>query len=338
MALASRVATVKGGTPQAPTFLRFRCRRGKGMKSEDTKPIVVGVDGTESSHGALRYAVDEAHKRQCGLRLVHVGPRYEVLTSVLPYVPQQVEAAGLTFLGEARHHVIRLSPDLEVDTDLRDGSRVSELVDAAAGGQLLVLGRESHTSAMSGMFGATTAAVVARTTAPATVVPSAWQQRPEPGPVVAGLRGPEHAEELLEPAFDYAAAHATGVDVVHAWEMPVPYSHRFEGGDHANKWLPAGIEMVERTITAWRRRYPKVPVTVRVVYAQPSLALLSSAKEASLIVLLRQPASRLLGSHLGKTSRSVIAAAPCPVQILPSSYDEQPVFDLELERSGEPLR
>ncbi len=306
------------------------------MKSEATKPIVVGVDGTESSHGALRYATAEARERKCGLRLVHVGPRYEVLTSVLPYVPEQVGAAGPKFLDEARRHVIGLSPGLEVETDLRAGSRVAELVDAGASGQLLVLGRESHPSATSGLFGATTSAVAARTTVPAMVIPSSWQQRP--GPVVVGLQGPEHAEKLLEPAFDYAAAHVAGVDVVHALDIRRPCSSRQANAEHANRWLPAGVDMVERTISAWRIRYPTVPVTVRVVYARPSRALLSTAKEASLIMLLRQPASGLLGSHLGKTSRSVIAAARCPVQILPSAYVHQPPLDREVERSGAPLR
>lgn len=308
------------------------------MNDEDTKPVVVGVDGTERSDGAVRYAVDQARERECALRLVHVGPSYEVLTSALPYVPHEVEAAGLTILNEARGHALGLSPGLDVDTDLRDGSRIAELIDAAAGGQLLVLGRESHPGAVGGLFGATTAAVAARTKVAATVIPSQWQHDLEPGPVVAGLRGPERAEELLEATFDYATGHSVGVDVVHAWEIPDPYLHHVQDGDHANRWLPEGIEMVERTIAAWRRRYPQVPVTVRVVYAQPSSALLASAKGASLMVLLRQPESTLLGAHLGKTSRSVIATAPCPVQILPSPHHAQPLLDVELERSGALLR
>ncbi|MGB3184637.1 MAG: universal stress protein [Ornithinimicrobium sp.] len=309
------------------------------METEDTNRIVVGVDGTEGSDGALRYAVEQARERECGLRLVHVGPRYEVMTSVLPYIPQQVEAAGLAILDEARQHVVGLSSGLEVETDLRDGARISELVDAATTGELLVLGRKSHTGVVTGLFGATTAAVVAGTTVPVAVVPDTWHRSADPGPVVVGLRGTEHAEGLLEAAFEHAVQHSVGVDVAHAWQIPIPYAHRLETDDHANKWLPAGVEMVEQTLTPWRNRYPEVPVTVRVVYAQPSLALLTSAKAASLLVLQQRPGPKLRGPHLGKTSRSVIAAAPCPVLILPTSADEHhPKLDLELERAGTLLR
>lgn len=308
------------------------------MISEDVLPVVVGVDGTTGSNGALRYAVRQARERGCGLLLVHVAPRYEVMTSVLPYVPQRVEATGQTILHEARLHALRLFPGLVVDTDLRNGHRISELLDAAAGGQLIVLGRESHTGAVSGLFGATTAAVVARTTVPATVVSDTWHHAPSLGPVVVGLRGPEHAGELLQAAFAFATAHSVGIDVVHAWEIPDPYTHRLPGDDHANKWLPAGIDMVERTLAAWRSRYPHVPVTVRVVYAEPGRSLMAAAKGASVMVLIRQPGSDLLGAHLGTTSRSVLAAAPCPIHVLPSPQEEQPLLDLELERSGALLR
>lgn len=304
------------------------------MNNENAKPVVIGVDGTEGSTGALRYAAQQASERDCGLLLVHVSPRYEVITSALPYVPHPVEATGRTILNEARLRALHLYPGLVIDADLRNGHRIAQLINAAAGGQVIVLGRESHTGAVTGLFGATTAAVVARTTVPATVVPETWQHAPDLGPVVVGLRGPEHANELLQTAFLYAAAHSVGVDVVHAWEIPAHYTHRLPDNEHANKWLPAGIDMVEQALAAWRSRYPQVPVSVRVVYADPGRSLMVAAKGASLMTLIRQPESESLGAHLGTTSRLVIAAAPCPIHVLPSPQEQLPLDELELERSG----
>lgn len=304
------------------------------MITEDVLPVVVGVGGTTGSNGALRYAAQQAGERECGLLLVHVTPTYAGMTSALPYVPHEVEATGREILYEARLHALRLIPGLVVDTDLRNGRRIPELLDAAAGGQLLVLGRESQTGAVSGLSGATTAAVVARTTVPTTVVSDRWHHAPALGPVVVGLRGPTHADALLQAAFHYAVAHSVGIDVVHAWEIPDPYTHRLPSNDHANRWLPAGIDMVERALTAWRSRYPQVPVTVRVVYAEPGRSLMVAAKRASVMILIRQPGPEVLGAHLGITSRSVIAAAPCPIHVLPGPQEQQPLLELELERSG----
>lgn len=92
--------------------------------------------------------------------------------------------------------------------------------------------------------------------------------------------------------------------------------------------------MVERALAAWRSRYPHVPVTVRVVYAEPGRSLMAAAKGASVMILIRQPGSEVLGAHLGITSRSVIAAAPCPIHVLPGPQEQQPLLELELERSG----
>jgi nucleotide-binding universal stress UspA family protein len=41
------------------------------MSSEQRRPVVVGVDGSDSSQAALAYGSWEAHRRGVPLRLVH---------------------------------------------------------------------------------------------------------------------------------------------------------------------------------------------------------------------------------------------------------------------------
>lgn len=308
------------------------------MDINRTAGVVVGIDGTTGSDGALRYGVEQARSRGCELRLVHVGPLYEAPTSILPYIPQLIDAAGVAILSEAEAKAARLGDQVKVTTELRTGSRIRDLLDASKDAELLVLGRETHTGTERLLFGATTAAVVARSTVPTCVIPSGWNANPEPGRVVVGLRAAEHTDELFASAFGAATAQAATIEVVHAWKMPDPYVDSIESRDHASTWMAAGTDMIERALRPWRDRYPDITLDVRVVHSDPARALLASAEGATLLLLLRRPTPKLLGPHLGSTARRVIAAAPCPVDVLPHPQSRQESIDLALEEFGAILR
>ncbi|MBW8172316.1 universal stress protein [Ornithinimicrobium sp. Arc0846-15] len=279
--------------------------------------VVVAVDGTTGCQGALRYAVEQAVERDCGLSLVHVLPRLSAQALALPNVPQQVEAAGTAILAEAAALLAELAPDLKTSTDLRTGSRISELLKAATAEQLLVVGRETYTGIDRLVFGATTAAVVARSDVPTAVVPSDWESLPTQKRVVVGIRTDEGSEGLFETAFEYAVANDATIEVVHAWAIPDPYIDRIESRDNLGGWVEAGTKMAEQALQPWRARYPDVAVSVRILHDQPIHALLESAKGAAVMFLLRRAAPRFLGAHLGRTARYVIGEAPCPVHVLP---------------------
>lgn len=308
------------------------------MVKQNTDSVVVGIDGTNGSAGALRYAVHQARHRRCGLSLVHVGPRYEVTSPVIPYVPTQVDEAGLALLKAAQDEVAMLDPDLAVTTELKSGSRISALTHVADRGEMLVLGRETRTGLERLVFGATTAAVAARSAVPITVVPHDWRPGPTPGQVVVGLRTAEHSAELFEAAFAHAVATGASLEVVHAWDLPDAYSNLIEARTHDREWVEAGTRFIEHELDGWRDLHPDLRVTVRVVHDRPSRAILAAAAEAELVVLVRRSVPRHFGAHLGSTARAVLRAAVCPVLIVPPQPSEAESFNLEIERSGEMLR
>ena len=289
--------------------------------------VVVGIDGTDGSAGALRYAVHQARRQRCGLRLVHVGPRYEALTPENPHHPWdmwpgpydsgQIDATGRSFLQVAQDAVEVQAPDVEVTTVLMSGSRTSELIDAADDGRLLVVGRETRTGIDRVLFGATTASVAARTRVPTTVVPDDWEPRSVPGRVVVGLRDAEQSDEVLEAALVEAAACGGDLDVVHSWQLPSGYTTLIETPSRSKEWVKERTRLIELQLNDLRGRYPDVSVTVRVVHNRPSHAILEAAAGAALVVLMRRSGPRYLGAHLGGTARAVLRAATCPVHIVP---------------------
>lgn len=308
------------------------------MDINRTTGVVVAIDGTSGSNGALHYGVEQARARGCEVRLVHVGPLHEAPTSILPYIPHLTDDAAVAILTEAETKAVQFFDQVKVTTELRNGSRIRDLLDASKDAQLLVLGRETHTGMERLLFGATTAAVVARSIVSTFVIPAHWTTDPTPGRVVVGLRTADHTDELFATAFEAATSHAATIEVVHAWKMPDPYIDSIESHDHAEAWMAAGTDMIERALSPWRDRYPDVTVNVRVVHADPARALLAAAEGATLLLLLRRPTPKFLGAHLGATARRVIAAAPCPVDVLPHPQGRQESVDLALEEFGAILR
>ncbi|MGB3184620.1 MAG: universal stress protein [Ornithinimicrobium sp.] len=306
------------------------------METEGTASVVVGVDGTAGSLGALRYAAEQARIHQCGLLIVHVGLRYDPTLSVLPQISHHIDVAGRAILAQTAKEVERYAPGVEVTTLLRQGSRITELVECAAPERLLVLGRETQHGLERLIFG-TTAAVAARTSVPTTIVPSDWEIPSQMGSVVVGMRQAEASEVLFGAAFEIAAHHEVDVVVVYASKVPDAYLDLIESCRRGFEWKAAGHELVDSGVAEWRDRYPQVPVTVRVVEDWPSEALLSAGDSAGLIVLFRQSSHQGLGAHLGSTARVLIGSARCPVHILPTPTTEKSSSSLELERPGDML-
>jgi nucleotide-binding universal stress UspA family protein len=285
----------------------------------NTKTVVVAVDGTGGSAGALRYAAAEARRRGAPLRIVHVSPTYVPLTPMLPYVPDDLTAAGRAVLREAEATVASLDePVPAVETRLLSGGRVSEIVSAADDAELLVVGRETRRGLDRMFLGATTAAVAVHATVPVVAVPADWTPTTSGGLVVVGVKSSHGAGPLLERAFTDAASRGATVRVVHAWSLPDPYGDRIEERTHAAQWLTASRMQLDRLLEPMRQRYPDVPVEVVVLHEQPARALLGQAGQADLVVLLRSPSTRVVVKHLGATARALLAHATSPVEIVPA--------------------
>ena len=111
------------------------------------RKIVVGVDGSEASKEALRFAAEEARLRGVALKVVHAWDSpYEPL-AVAGYVPQ----ADASLVGELRQAAERVLDSalaaVEAETEGMTVERVlietpasRALVDAAEGADLLVVG------------------------------------------------------------------------------------------------------------------------------------------------------------------------------------------------------
>lgn len=115
--------------------------------STAVRRIVVGVDGSETSREALRWAADEAVARGAELQVVHAWEVPAVAVGVGLSPGRRTSAPPESQQQEARHLVTDMVTEELTNHALRDirpsvgrGSPASVLIDAAKGADLLVVG------------------------------------------------------------------------------------------------------------------------------------------------------------------------------------------------------
>lgn len=290
------------------------------MSKRDSAHVVVAVDGTPGSDGALRYGIQEAMLRNVGLRLVHVSPSYAALGSwVVPLDAVEVPRIGSEILDRATADVVEAAPDLYVERALVSGSRVTEILRASADADLLVLGRETQHGADRVVFGAVTSGVAARSHCAVAVVDPSWRPATstEAGreTLVVGVKSGEHADELLAQAFAVATERKLDLVVLHTWQLPDPYLDLIERRTEGATWLTHATALLEEVLAPWRSRYPNVNVQARVRHGHPASTLVEAGEGAALVMLLRTP-RRLMTWHLGTTARAVLADSATPVHLV----------------------
>jgi nucleotide-binding universal stress UspA family protein len=172
-----------------------------------TAPIVVGVDGSEASQGALRWAADEAFRQARPLRIVHA------LGLPGPF--------GWTEDGQA---VVHDAADLaygwhftiEVETAVVVGSAAMVLCEESHRAALVVVGSRGYGGFHGLLVGSVGIHLSTHGAAPVLVVHGAerWagpeNPLPHDAPVVVGVDGSPGSTRALRLAFDEVGTRRTG--------------------------------------------------------------------------------------------------------------------------------
>lgn len=133
--------------------------------------IVVGVDGSESSKEALRWAADQAHKVGATLQVMMVwqNPTRDMWVIA---DPPGTDRLGLTrrALERTVHSVLGEHPGVEVDQLAVEGPPARELVAASTDADLLVVGSRGHGGFAGVVLGSVSLHCVSHAACPVVVV------------------------------------------------------------------------------------------------------------------------------------------------------------------------
>jgi nucleotide-binding universal stress UspA family protein len=140
--------------------------------------IVVGVDGSEGSLTALRWALGEARLRGAGVDAIHSWHYpYAAYTEVTGMAAGVVDRAELEKVGqEVLQKTVEAVADeaegVPVNAVLVQGGAAASLLHAAVGADLLVVGTRGHGGFTGLLLGSVSQAAVHHAPCPVVVVPT----------------------------------------------------------------------------------------------------------------------------------------------------------------------
>ncbi|MFD5419082.1 universal stress protein [Streptomyces sp. NPDC127069] len=304
-----------------------------------SRTVVVGLDGSPASLAAAEWAAHEARLRRLPLKLLHAVEHwappygYASLAGTSAPVPASTEYWGERIPQDVFQQLTERHPGLEMTTEQVDGQPVTVLTDAAQEAEVLVLGSRGLGAMTGFLVGSVSQAVLAHAERPVVIVrtgsgtdsahlPTPDGSGPQEGayrPVVLGLDLARPCDELLEYAFDAAAARRAPLRVVHGWSMPPAY-----GFDPAliapevRDGIAAGAATaLGDALRPWRGKYPEVRVGEECAVGRAAGHLVAASANASLMVVGRRVRRSAIGTHLGPVAHAVLHHSTAPVAVVP---------------------
>lgn len=182
--------------------------------------IVVGVEDTEESDRAIRWAATHAMATGGELHLVHafVWPLMGVDVDPVPGVSGSgLKAAAQRLLDEAVEIAHTVAPGVSVTTEIADGRAVDVLLAQSQNVDAIVVGSRGLGRFLSLIVGSTSAALIARAQCSVAVVRGDIGGA---GPVAVFYDGGDYFEAALDRAAGFAKAYGTSLRVIPSIVIP----------------------------------------------------------------------------------------------------------------------
>lgn len=289
------------------------------MDAQRGRAVVVGVDGSESAMGAVRWGAAEAARLRSPLRLVIA---FAWTVDAVAARSGLEERYRSVLLDRAHDHLAaaaavagRAEPEVDVVQQLTQGHPITVLDAESGRARLVVLGDTGLGRVQGALVGSVAVALAAHASCPVVVVRGTGWERPSPLPVLVGVHGAPTSEAALAFAFETAAARNAPVLAVHTWwDLVIDL-----GLGRLPDWDAVEADeqrLLSQRLAAWSEKYPDVPVESLVTRDRPSHSLLQQAARAQLVVVGSRRRGGFAGSVLGSVGNALLHRAPCPVGVV----------------------
>ncbi len=276
-------------------------------RTEERPRIVVGIDGSDNSRRALRWAVFEARAHGARIEAISTWNYPWVVAApgaVIPLEPLADQAAdALARLNEAIAGLGREAEGVDIEPVVTEGAAAAVLRDAADGASMLVIGSRGVGRFERLLLGSVSSQLARHAPCNVAVVPAAAQVGADAtGRVVVGVDGSEHSVHALRFALEEARRHDRPVTVVHAWTWVDPFG---EAAVAVSRTLleEDAAAVLDSTITrALDGAEAPAGLTRRVVEGDPANTLLDEAGPGDLLVVGARGHGGFLGLLLGSVA------------------------------------
>ena len=318
----------------------------------DPQAIVVGVDGSNASRNALRFAIGEAKALGRSIRVVgaYTVPSVAAATIDVSYVPiddSAVRSSVTTVLKEAAAEV--KAADVPVEAIIEIGDAAGVLVEESKQASLTVVGSRGRGGFAGRLLGTVSSALPAHSACPTIVVPVGWtpettgEARPSSSrPVHSSADGPiERSEETdTVPGIDYAGQVVVGVDSLGRespalWEAahiamrrnsPLHIQAVITTTVIGPEWIPSqgdlerliqeGTDKLEAARAAIVEKHPDLDVRWTLFDGQPAEVLVRASDTCAILVIGSRGRGGFAGLLLGSTSQSVLPYSAAPTMVV----------------------
>ncbi len=285
-----------------------------------SKPVVVGVDGSEESLLAAEWAAMEARRHGLPLRIVSAPamiPRTWAYQAPPEKVADALRGVSARALGTAVRRVKEVAPGLQITTDLPPGPPALAVAGSGADAAMLVVGARGAGGFVAMILGSVSRYAAARATCPVIVVRQASMAVHQE--VVVGIRDPQDTSEAVTFAFDEATARHADLVAVHAWywfppalRAPVDQD-AMDAPFHPEQISAEAARRLSAVLDEWREKYPGLRVRHEVIRGHPARVLANYSARADLVVIGRHS-----DPGIGSIQHALLDHARGPVAVVPS--------------------
>ncbi|WP_406835151.1 universal stress protein [Streptomyces sp. AHU1] len=285
-------------------------------------PLVVGVDGSDSSLLAVDWAVEEAARHGLPLRLVHAS-RWETYEGVQPSFRTDrsgEEVMAQHIVASCLERARRRDPAVKVSGSALAEDAVSALLHAGPEAFALVTGSRGRGEIAGMLLGSVSLAVAARAVCPVVVIRGAESNRHGTfGRVVVGVGAATGGPGAVRFAFREAQARGSELTAVRAWRNPSqePVDHMLLADDAARLREERASTGLDDALHEAAREHPQVEVRRRTVEGPAHRALLEASAQADLVVVGARRRHGHFGLQLGRVAHTLLHHAECPVAVVP---------------------
>jgi len=157
--LVGSVSAIVAAHAPCPVVVVHPHGAGTAFPASPTGRIVVGVDGSDISSAAIRFAFQQAARRHVGITAVHAATPTRQHPSVR--VPADiVEQIDRQLFAEAMESKRVLFPAIDVRTKLVHGHPAQALIDSSTGAELVVVGSHGRGGFAGMLLGSVSQAVL----------------------------------------------------------------------------------------------------------------------------------------------------------------------------------
>jgi nucleotide-binding universal stress UspA family protein len=282
--------------------------------------ILVGVDGSQESATAVRWAAREAQLFDVPITLMYVvtpiGVRWPAgpLQATIAEFERENAEEALRYAREAVSAATASGRPVDIRTEVQRGPSLPVLIDASKEARMVVVGSRGMGAVGRLVMGSVSTGLIHHAHGPVTVVHSRLGKLPDASaPVVLGIDGSPASESATGLAFEEAAVRGVELLAAHVWNggngLPLQ-GHEWRDHKHLAE------EVLAERLAGWQERYPDVDVRRHLEFDEPAGWLIERSRTAQLVVLGSHGRGGFSGMLLGSVSSTVAQSADVPVTVV----------------------